>query len=192
MKYLEVRRHSQRSKPGQHLTQWGVTLARCVGAQLGPFARVVTSPLPRCVETAVAMGFAIDEVVTALGGLDGRGEYIPQENEVDWSAGWLGMAAVIAQQGALAEFAANQASCWLKVVQSLTDGERALVITHGGGFLSGTAITLMPDADFQQMGRGSAFCEGVLISFEGNIASGLTALRVDTAGLGLTPRSDGF
>ena len=70
MRYLEVRRHSKRSRPNQHLTQWGVALARGLGSQIGPFDRVVTSPLPRCVETAVAMGFAVDETIGQLAGDD--------------------------------------------------------------------------------------------------------------------------
>ena len=187
MKHLEVRRHSKRAKPGQHLTQWGVTLARLVGAQLGPFARVVTSPLPRCVETAVAMGFAVEEVLPALGGADGLGEHHPQSDEINWDAGWVGMAAIIHAGGALARFAEHQAACWLEVVRTLSDGERALIVTHGGGFLSGAAITLLPGAGFERMGAGSGYCEGVLVSFDGEIASSLTALRVDIAALGLAP-----
>ena len=83
MRYLEVRRHSKRVRPGQHLSQWGVLLARRVGDELGPFDRVVTSPLPRCIETAVAMGFAVDETIEALAGPGGLGEGHPQAEEVD-------------------------------------------------------------------------------------------------------------
>src|SRR6266498_442347 len=61
MKTIEIRRHSIRNKPGDHLSQEGVTLARLVGENLGPFDRVVTSTLPRAFETAIAMGFAADE-----------------------------------------------------------------------------------------------------------------------------------
>ena len=61
MKTIEIRRHSIRTIPGDHLNQQGVTLARLVGQNLGPFDRVVTSTLPRAFETAIAMGFAVDE-----------------------------------------------------------------------------------------------------------------------------------
>ncbi len=61
MKTLEIRRHSIRSPLGEHLNQTGVTLARLVGQNMGPFDRVVTSILPRAFETAIAMGFAVDE-----------------------------------------------------------------------------------------------------------------------------------
>jgi len=61
MKILEIRRHSIRSKPGDHLSQQGVALARKIGEGMGPFAFVTTSTLPRAFETAIAMGFAVDE-----------------------------------------------------------------------------------------------------------------------------------
>ena len=61
MKILEIRRHSIRSAMSDHLNQTGITLARLVGQNIGPFDRVVTSTLPRAFETAIAMGFAVDE-----------------------------------------------------------------------------------------------------------------------------------
>lgn len=61
MRVLEVRRHTMRSKPGKHLSQAGVSLARHVGETMGSFDRVVTSTLARAFETAIAMGFAVDE-----------------------------------------------------------------------------------------------------------------------------------
>jgi hypothetical protein len=68
MRWLEVRRHSHTKKDaaqsrGSHLSAEGVSLARLVGESLGPFALVVTSESPRAIETAVAMGFAVDDTV---------------------------------------------------------------------------------------------------------------------------------
>ncbi|NCA13890.1 MAG: histidine phosphatase family protein, partial [Proteobacteria bacterium] len=59
---IEVRRHAMRAPGGVHLVQAGVALARRVGEGLGPFAVVITSPIPRAFETAIAMGFAVDDV----------------------------------------------------------------------------------------------------------------------------------
>ena len=68
MRWLEVRRHSLTKKGaargrGSHLSGPGITLARAVGAGLGPVGYVVTSASPRAVETAIAMGFAVDDTV---------------------------------------------------------------------------------------------------------------------------------
>ena len=66
---LEVRRHTMRVKPGQHLSHKGVSLARTVGLGIGPFDRVASSNLPRAIETAIAMGTAVDDVIEDLGRL---------------------------------------------------------------------------------------------------------------------------
>jgi hypothetical protein len=58
---------------GSHLSARGVALARAVGAELGPIARVLTSTSPRAIETAIAMGLAVDETVELPSG------YVPGE-----------------------------------------------------------------------------------------------------------------
>ena len=80
MRWLEVRRHSLTEKGaargrGSQLSAEGVALARLVGAVLGPFASVVTSASPRAIETAVAMGLAVDGTVELPSG------YVPGEVE---------------------------------------------------------------------------------------------------------------
>jgi hypothetical protein len=54
MKLIEHRRHSMRHKPGEHLKQAGVDLARRVGTDLGPFDLVITSATARAFQTAIA------------------------------------------------------------------------------------------------------------------------------------------
>jgi broad specificity phosphatase PhoE len=72
MRWLEVRRHSLTKKGdvrgnGSHLSQAGVDLARRVGAEIGAVGFVAASPIPRTLETAVAMGYAVD-VLLDMGG----------------------------------------------------------------------------------------------------------------------------
>src|SRR6516162_1871467 len=74
MRTIEIRRHSYTKKgdgrgQGSHLSQEGVALARRIGGAIGPFDLVLTSPAPRALETAIAMGFAVDDHVEALGDL---------------------------------------------------------------------------------------------------------------------------
>ena len=61
MRTLEIRRHAERHKPGHNLNARGVARARNASARDREFALVVTSPLPRAVQTAVAMGHSVDE-----------------------------------------------------------------------------------------------------------------------------------
>ena len=117
MRWLEVRRHSLTKKNpvrgrGSHLSAEGVALARLVGASLGPFASVVTSASPRAIETAVAMGFAVDDAE-----LLGRG-------------------------GGLANVAEVHRRIWTSVVEAVPDGAAALAVGHGGGIEPGLVACL--------------------------------------------------
>ncbi len=63
---LEIRRHSLTKKGiargrGSHLSQAGVDLARTVGSQLPHPSYVAVDGAPRHLETALSMGFAVDE-----------------------------------------------------------------------------------------------------------------------------------
>src|SRR5215813_897299 len=97
MKTIEIRRHSMRFKPSDHLNQLGVTLARLVGQNLGPFDRVVTSTLPRAFETAIAMGFAVDEQNELM---STYGNAV--EREAPWPLSLAGYAEVLSSGGAAA------------------------------------------------------------------------------------------
>jgi hypothetical protein len=68
MRIIQIRRHSYTKKGeargrGSHLSAEGVALAREIGSQIGPFDLVLTSHSPRTLETAIAMGFAVDVIV---------------------------------------------------------------------------------------------------------------------------------
>jgi broad specificity phosphatase PhoE len=171
MRELEVRRHSKRQRPGQHLTPWGVAHARRVGATLGPFDRVVTSPLARCVETAVAMGFAVDDVEPRLAGPDRLGETFPELEAFDGGAGRPGLARLIARGGPLAAFVREQAELWRELVLRLPEGGRGLVVGHGGPYLDGVAFDLRPADAALASGPLASYCEGFRVGYD---AAGVT------------------
>jgi broad specificity phosphatase PhoE len=180
MRLLEVRRHARRERPAQHLIQRGVMMARTLGETLGPFGLVVSSPLARCVETAVAMGFAVDETCPELAGADVRGETFPGIDDVDWDAGYAGFARLLTQGGAFAEFARGQAAIWLSSALLLPEGGRALIVGHGG-FIEGGAVAAFPDADHVSWGRTVRHCEGVLVRIDGDRFVSIEMLRVPKA-----------
>jgi broad specificity phosphatase PhoE len=162
MRYLEVRRHAMRTKPGQHLSQSGVTLARHVGATLGPFDRVITSQIPRAYETAIAMGFAVDWQAEEIGLMS---EDVTAQ--VAWDAGFAAFAlAATAPDSPVARYALAQAVFWRSVIADLPDGGRVLMVTHGGIVEAG-AVGCLPTADHQGWGRAVDYCEGVRLAFDG-------------------------
>jgi hypothetical protein len=172
MKKLEIRRHSIRNQPGDHLNQTGVTLARRVGEHIGPFDLVVTSTLPRAFETAIAMGFAVDEqieLMSTYGNDVGR--------EAPWPLSLAAYAEVVSQRGAAARYANQLADVYRKLLNYVSSDHAALVINHGG-ILEMGAVACMPDADHFGWGSHFDYCEGIRLFWEDGKFVNAEILRV--------------
>ena len=174
MKTIEIRRHSMRSKPGEHLNQPGVTLARLVGENLGPFDRVVTSTVPRAIETAIAMGFGVDEFHELM---SSYGEDV--ESEAPWPLSLAGYAEAIRKAGAAARYANQLVAVYTKLANYLGDGRAALVVNHGGVAEMG-AVACLPEADHFAWGSHFEYCEGIRLFWEGGRFVDGEILRVST------------
>ncbi len=175
MRILELRRHTLRAKPGQHLSQEGVTLARRVGETIGPFARVITSTVPRAFETAIAMGFAVDEQIEALSEMSKD-----VDTAIAWPASFATIAQAIRTSEAAGKFARAQARLLRSIAKMLPDGTAALVISHGG-IVEAAAIGCLPEADHATWGPHCDCCEGVRLAFDGEQFTGAEILRVSRA-----------
>ncbi len=161
MRTIELRRHTMRAKPGQHLTQAGVSLARRAGEGIGPFDRVITSTVPRAFETALAMGFAVDEELDALAQM---GEGV--DREIEWPASFGQIAAVMRRGGAAAKFGQRLARLLAEIAAVLPEGGSVLVISHGG-IVEAAAVACLPDADHAAWGDYCGYCEGVRLFSDG-------------------------
>ena len=174
MKTIEIRRHSIRTIPGDHLNQTGVSLARMVGENLGPFDRVITSTLPRAFETAIAMGFAVDEqneLMSTYGSDVGR--------EAPWPLSCAGYAEAVGKSGAAARYANQLADVYAKLANYLADGRAALVVNHGGVLELG-AVACLPNAEHIKWGSHFDYCEGIRLFWDdGRFVDG-EILRVST------------
>ena len=174
MKTIEIRRHSIRSKPGDHLNQPCVTLARLVGQNLGPFDCVVTSTLPRAIETAIAMGFApgeLNELMSTTG--------YDVENEAPWPQSPAAYAKVVRKGKAAAEYAQRLVEVYTKLANYLANGRAALVVNHGG-ILELGAVACLPGADHVAWGPHFDYCEGIRLFWDnGKFVDG-EVLRVST------------
>ena len=172
MKTIEIRRHSIRHKPGDHLNQAGVTLARRVGEGLGPFDRVVTSTLPRAFETAIAMGFAVDRQIELMSsyGMD-------VESEVPWPQSFAVYAEAIRHGNASAEYANKLARYYAQLADSLPEGGAALIVNHGG-ILEMGVVASFPDADYQSWGGAIDYCEGAKLYWNDSSCVQAEVLRI--------------
>jgi broad specificity phosphatase PhoE len=181
MKRLEIRRHGCRKQGGgSQLSQAGVDYARRLGASMGPFAYVVTSVVPRARETAIAMGFAVDQEIVTLASDEG----VFAELEASrWGASKQPLAAlaeVIARKGATWRYASALIAGWRDILTPLPEGATALLIAHSGE-LEIALVTCFPNADHVAWGAPFAPCEGARLVFGGDPARFTSAeiLRCD-------------
>jgi broad specificity phosphatase PhoE len=176
---LEVRRHSLRKiGGGSQLSQAGVDLARRVGASMGPFACVATSVVPRSRETALAMGFAVDQELVSFVTDDTVAADYEQTRWWEAPAPFVALAEVVAAGGAAHRHATAMVALWRDLLMALPDGAAALVIGHSGQ-LEAALVGCFPDADHAAWGGQLGCCEGARLAFDGEPPrfTGVTILR---------------
>jgi len=172
MKTIEVRRHSIRERASQDLSQQGLALARMIGAETGPFQHVVTSTVPRAYQTAVAMGFHVDEQVDLL---NTYGDAV--EAEIPWPADFSEYAAPVRRGGAPGHYAQRLAEFFTRLADTLPEAGAALVVTHGGVVEIG-AVACLPDAPHETWGDYVDCCEGVRLFWEDGKFVNAEVLRI--------------
>jgi broad specificity phosphatase PhoE len=179
MRWLEIRRHSFTKKGeargrGSHLSAEGVALARAVSATMGPFSHVIASPVPRTLETALAMGFAVDDMADMPSG------YVPGEVEHHaqwaWHQPYLRYAELIAQGGGLARVGKTMREFLFNVVTALPEGAAALVISHGGT-IEPTLVACLPQADHAAWGVPMGHCDGARLAYDSGAFTRIELLR---------------
>jgi broad specificity phosphatase PhoE len=183
MRTIEIRRHSYTKKgagrgKGSHLSAEGVALARAGGATIGPFDLVLTSPSPRTLETAIAMGFAVDDQLDVLGDIPPEVvDEIGHHERWAWEAPFVRFAQVVAQGGATTRMGQRQQGAWMHALESIPPDGRVLVISHGRVIESGLVMCL-PDGDFAAWGAPLRHCEGVRMQYAAGRFTDVLFLRV--------------
>src|SRR4051812_25433902 len=127
MKTIVHRRHATRTKPSSHLNSEGVETARRVGEGSPKFARVVTSPKKRAIETAVAMGFAIDDTVSVL-------KDIPEELNrfVSYDAGFSTLYTAISKTPLAEKYMRKLRELFVNELEKIPEDGCLLFVSHGG------------------------------------------------------------
>ncbi len=168
MRYLEVRRHSLRKDGGgSQLSQAGVDLARRVGASIGPFHRVATSVSPRARETAIAMGFAVDQELVTLVDEDAPAAEFEAARWSEAAEPFVALAGIVRAGGPTLALGRAIVTLWRDLVIALPDGGSALVIGHSGQ-LEVALATCFLEADHAAWGAPFAPLEGARLGYEGD------------------------
>ncbi|KRA41727.1 hypothetical protein ASD80_11845 [Devosia sp. Root635] len=155
-----------RRKPGQHLSREGIILARLVAEDAPVYDLVVTSTIPRAVETAIAMGLEVDQCIEKLGQLPDA-----VHAGVGWPSAFARIAQAVAAGGPAARFAEEQGRLWQEIATQVPDGGRGLIVSHGLIVELG-AVASLPDANHATWGEAIGYCEGVRLRYDGDAVSG--------------------
>ncbi len=152
-------------KPGAHLSQGGIELARLVGETSGPFNLVVTSPIPRATETAVAMGHEVNETVELLGQLP-----LDVLSSAGWPSPFSRISHAVSSGGPAADFAAELACLSFSIGERVPESKQALIVTNGG-FVELGAVAAAPDYSHREWYGAIGYGEGVKLTFDGRFTS---------------------
>ncbi len=169
MKIVEIRRHSVRDLPDEHLSEAGRQLAAEVGRSDGPFRLVVSSPKLRAQETALAMGFPPDEI-------DPRW-YDLGDGQVPWPLSFSEMLEQLAVNPRAAEVAAKFRTGVLDLLGRIPDGASVLIVAHGG-VPELVAASWCAPATLEEMGPACRCMEGIRLEFDGSTCVAAAVLRV--------------
>lgn len=184
MPIIDIRRHSLTKKGasrgrGSHLSQGGIDLAREIGMQSGPFDRVLTSYISRTLETAIAMGFAVDCVVEALGDIPvDVVEEIGHHDRWAWEQPFVEFAQFVRRGGPTTRLGLQQVKIWTDVVETVSDVGRVLIVSHGRVIEAGL-VAAVPEGNFASWGPPFGHGEGVRLSYTRGRFSVEQFLRVE-------------
>lgn len=165
MRYLELRRHTLRESDNPHISQAGIELARRASAGIGPFARIISSPSPRCIETAIAMGYAPDEFYEPVQEQMKRKHVRAVEELLPPETPFTKRAKAMAGHKSGRKYARALVAQWTQLVRRVPPGKCFLVVTHGG-YIDDSAVACLPAVDHRKWGKGFAHCEGVRLAFD--------------------------
>jgi hypothetical protein len=120
----------------------------------------MTSTLPRAIETAIAMGFGVDEFNETMSSYNSA-----VEHEAPWPLSCAGYAEVVSKGGVASQYANQLVAVYTKLASYLMDGRAALVVNHGG-ILEMGAVACLPDADHFAWGSHFDYCEGIRLFWD--------------------------
>lgn len=169
MKTLEVRRHSLTKKGpsrerGSLLSADGVRAARAIGETLPDFGYVLTGPDRRHTETAVAMGYAVDEMVEWPSGyVEG---VVDHHDQWRWDQPFVRYRELLQTSSALRDVAETHLGHWRRALDQIREGEGVLVVSSGGSI---EPVLVAAFASDEVVGWGSALhqLDGATLTFEG-------------------------
>lgn len=178
MRTVEIRRHSFTKKGaargrGSHLSREGVTAARALGTSLGPFELVLASTSPRTMETAIAMGVAVNDLIEMPSPVE-TGE-IEFHSWREWDDPFTTLQARALASPAVRAYMTRQADNLLAATNGLTNGRSALVVGHGG-WIESVIAHLVEPAVAAQLGGSFWHLDGIRLTIDETLSVSVDAV----------------
>jgi broad specificity phosphatase PhoE len=176
---LDVRRHSLTKKGasrdhGSLLSADGVRLARQLGDSLHGVGYVLSGPDRRHIETAIAMGYAVDEAVDWPSGYVSG--VVEHHDQWQWDQPYARYARFVESSPELRSVVDQHLRHWRRGLSHVDDGESALVISSGGS-IEPVLVAAVPGGDHEAWGPALHHLEGATLSFDGKEFTGITMHR---------------
>ncbi len=184
MRWVEIRRHSERGPDGG-LTPRGKRIAQEARNTLRPpYALCYTSPKRRAVETAEAMGFKDpikDERFSTippsiLSGYEEEVERLRREKGLTLIRAYMELPEL---REALKDFGKNTLQALMEIPKRVPEDYGAFIVSHGGTIEPIALVALGREFSLYPIGGEFRECEGVRFLFEGEEWTGLEIIRLN-------------
>ncbi len=149
-------------------------MARVLSKKVGPFALVLSSPLPRAKETAQLIAGRLDGIepgfLPEMGGAIGDRIFGELRTLADW-------AEVLRERDDARKFATEQLAAWARVAMRVGEKDRVLAVSHGG-IIEMPALTLAQRLRTPLEGASFGYCEGVVVTYAKGVPTKIEVVRV--------------
>ena len=179
MRTLDIRRHSFTKKGdargrGSHLSHEGVVAARELGGSLDNYDLVVASTSPRTLETAVAMGFAVDDLIEMPSPVEtGEVEFHAWR---EWEDPFTTLLALGRESAAVDGYLEEQATRVVSTLARLGDAGSALVVGHGG-WIESVVARLVGPSEASSLGGSFWHLDGMSLRIDENGTASVSAIH---------------
>jgi broad specificity phosphatase PhoE len=161
---IEIRRHAQRATEGDAfavLSAAGLAMARALGVAAPTYAIVVSSPRPRAREIALAIAGRVDGIDNVL---DVASDEVLTEAQYSSMHSRELLTAHFRDNPLAYAFAQDQLFTWDRFAADLSDGQTALLVTHGGN-IALAAVLLAERHRRNPRPSSTGYCEGVRLRY---------------------------
>lgn len=184
MRTIEIRRHSFTKKGeerghGTHLSADGIRAARAVGDQIRPFHAVYTSGVQRTLETAVAMGFAVDNQVADLARMDSDfWDEVGRHDHWSWDSPYDRYAELLNANGPVSALADRHIELWRDFLDRAPDSSNVLVVSHGHA-IEASLVAAVGAAKLQPFeNKPFGNIDGVRLTYDGKVFGNPKCVRL--------------